>query len=156
MPSAFVSILVFVTAFGAAYAVPGAQAPAKKALAVDDYTKWKNIAAPELSADGKWLTYGLALTNTAPTESKPVLHLLNLQTNETVQVADATGGAFSADSAWLAYTVDPGAAGAADEEDAEEREDPEGRRSRRRAGATDATSSDTSSYARPGHAPSAG
>ena len=107
----FVSMLAFVTVFGAAYAVPGAQAPAKKALAVDDYTKWKNITAPELSADGKWLTYGLALTNTAPNESKPVLYLLNLQTNETVQVADATGGAFSADSAWLAYTVDPGAAG---------------------------------------------
>jgi len=107
----FVSILAFVALLGAAYAVPGAQAPAKKALAVDDYTKWKNITAPELSADGKWLTYGLALTNTAPTETKPVLYLLNLQTNETVQVADATGGAFSADSAWLAYTVDPGAAG---------------------------------------------
>jgi dipeptidyl aminopeptidase/acylaminoacyl peptidase len=106
-----VSILAFVAAFGAAYAAPRAQAPAKKALAVDDYTKWKNISAPELSADGKWLTYGLALTNTAPNESKPVLFLLNLQTNETVQVADATGGAFSADSAWLAYTVDPGAGG---------------------------------------------
>ncbi len=106
-----VSILAFVAAFGAAYAVPGAQAPAKKALTVDDYTKWKNITAPELSADAKWLTYGLALTNTAPTQSKPVLHLLNLQTNQTVQVADATGGAFSADSAWLAYTVDPAASG---------------------------------------------
>ena len=91
--------------------MPGAQAPAKKALTVDDYTKWKNITAPEFSADAKWLTYGLALTNTAPTQSKPVLHLLNLQTNETVQVADATGGAFSADSAWLAYTVDPAASG---------------------------------------------
>ena len=107
----FLSVLAFAAAFSAAYAVPSAQAPAKKALTVDDYTKWKNITAPELSADGRWLTYGLALTNTAPTETKPVLYLLNLQTNETVQVADATGGAFSADSAWLAYTVDPGAGG---------------------------------------------
>ena len=104
-------ILVFIAVFGATYAVPGAQAPAKKALTVEDYTKWKTINAPELSADGKWLTYGLALTNTPPNETKPVLHLLNLQSNEDVSVADATGGTFSSDSAWLAYTVDPGASG---------------------------------------------
>jgi len=93
------------------YAVTSAQAPAKKALTVEDYTKWRSINAPELSGDGKWLTYGMAQTNTAPNESKPVLYLMNLQTNETVNVADASGGGFSSDSNWLAYTVDPSQGG---------------------------------------------
>ena len=44
-------------------------------------------------------------------ESKPVLHLVNLQTNQDVEVADASGGNFSPDSTWIAYTVDPNAGG---------------------------------------------
>ena len=104
-------ILLLVATFGAAYAVPAAQTPAKKALAVDDYTKWKSINAPELSGDGKWVTYGISLTNTVAAESKPVLHLVNLETNQHVEVADASGGNFSADSKWIAYTVDPSAGG---------------------------------------------
>ena len=49
----------------------------------------------------------LSLTNTAAAESKPVLHLLNLETNQHVEVADASGGTFSPDSMWIAYTVEP-------------------------------------------------
>ena len=49
-------ILLLVATFGAAYAVPAAQTAAKKALTIDDYTKWKTINAPELSGDGKWVT----------------------------------------------------------------------------------------------------
>lgn len=94
----------------AAHALPEAQAPAKKAMTVDDYTKWRSIASQEISADGKWVAYTLQLTNTTPAEAKPVLHLLNLETSVEVTVADATGGTFSADSKWIAYQVDPGAA----------------------------------------------
>ncbi len=99
--------LVLVLTFVSAYAWVGAQAPAKKALGVEDYTRWRTISGQEISGDGKWITYGLALTNTAPTETKPVLHLLNLGTNQDVEVANGTGGTFSADSRWLAYQVDP-------------------------------------------------
>jgi hypothetical protein len=75
-----------------------AQTTAKKALGVEDYTRWRSISGQEISGDGAWVTYGLALTNTAPTETKPVLHLLNLATSQDVAVEHGTGGAFSADS----------------------------------------------------------
>jgi dipeptidyl aminopeptidase/acylaminoacyl peptidase len=93
-----------------AYALPQAQTPAKKAMAIDDYTKWRSITGQEISPDGKWVAYTLQLTNLVPAESKPVLHLLNLDTSEEVTVADATGATFSLDSKWLAYQVTPAAA----------------------------------------------
>ncbi|HUR22009.1 MAG TPA: hypothetical protein VMZ90_14435, partial [Vicinamibacterales bacterium] len=98
---------VLVLVFASAYAWVGAQAPAKKALGIEDYTRWKTISGQEISGDGAWVTYGVALTNTAPNETKPVLHLLNLATNQDVEVANGTGGTFSADSKWIAYQVDP-------------------------------------------------
>jgi dipeptidyl aminopeptidase/acylaminoacyl peptidase len=108
-------------AFVAAYAVAGAQAPSeapapaqapassKRAIAVDDYTKWKSIGAQEISGDGQWVAYVVSGTNVPPADAKPVLHLLNLSTNQRVEVADATAPAFSSDSKWLAYSVEPGA-----------------------------------------------
>ena len=98
-----------VVALFVAFARPAAQAPAaKKAMTVEDYTKWRSIGGQEISGDGKWVAYVLQLTNVAPTETKPVLHLRNLQSNDDIAVADATGPAFSTDSKWVAYTVDPG------------------------------------------------
>jgi len=99
--------LILVLSFVSAYAWVGAQAPAKKPLGVEDYTRWRAISGQEISGDGRWVTYGVALTNTAPTETKPVLHLLNLATSQDVEVANGAGGTFSADSRWIAYQVDP-------------------------------------------------
>ena len=84
-----------------------AQSPSKKVLTVDDYTRWRNISGQAISGDGKWATYGLAFANTVPAEAKPVLHILNLETNQDVEVPNATGGTFSPDSLWIAYQVDP-------------------------------------------------
>jgi dipeptidyl aminopeptidase/acylaminoacyl peptidase len=103
------TMLVLLVAM-AAYALPFAQSAPKKALTIDDYTKWRSITDQELSGDGKWVTYVLQLTNTIAAEARPVLHLKNLDTNEEVSVQHATGGAFSPDSNWIAYQVDPGAA----------------------------------------------
>src|SRR5579864_5163349 len=89
------------------YALTSAQASAKKALTVSDYTRWRSITGQEISGDGAWVSYTLQLTNTAPVDAKPVLHLVKLGTNEDVAVPDATGGAFSADSHWIAYQIDP-------------------------------------------------
>lgn len=105
-----VFVLVLTVAFVAAAAQTAPQAAVKKALIVDDYAKWRSIASPSISADGKWVAYVLQLTNAIPAESKPVLHLLNLETNVEVTVADASEAVFSADSKWVAYQVDPGAA----------------------------------------------
>ena len=103
------STLVLLVAF-AAYALPAAQPAAKKALTVEDYTKWRSISSQEISGDGKWVAYTLQLTNTVAAEAKPVLHLKNLETNEEIKVEHATGSIFSPDSKWIAYQVDPGAA----------------------------------------------
>jgi dipeptidyl aminopeptidase/acylaminoacyl peptidase len=107
--SAFLALTVAVAA-GVASSVPFAQAPVRKALTVEDYTKWRTIADSSLSGDGKWVAYTLQQTNTIAAEAKPVLHLKNLETNEEVTVQHASGGTFSLDSRWIAYQVDPGAA----------------------------------------------
>jgi hypothetical protein len=98
---------VLIVAFSSGLALT-AQTPAKKALTVEDYTRWRSISASNISSDGLWVSYGVQQTNVAPNETKPVLHLLKLDTNQDVAVADATGGTFSADAKWFAYQVDPG------------------------------------------------
>ena len=60
-------ILLLVATFGAAYAVPAAQTAPKKALTIDDYSKWKTINAPELSGDGNGVSYGVSLTDSINT-----------------------------------------------------------------------------------------
>ena len=44
------------------------------------------------------MTYVLSQTNTAPTDAKPVMHLLRLDTNQDLEIPNATAPAFSADS----------------------------------------------------------
>jgi len=75
-----------------AYAIPAAQTPAKKILTVDDYTRWRSINGAELSGDGSWAAYDLQYTNTLPADAKPVLHLLRLDTNQDIEIPNATGG----------------------------------------------------------------
>ncbi len=98
---------VLIVAFSSGLALT-AQTPARKALTVEDYTRWRSISSSDISSDGAWVAYGVQQTNVAPTETKPVLHLLKLDTNLDVAIADATGGTFSADAKWMAYQVDPG------------------------------------------------
>jgi dienelactone hydrolase len=97
---------VLVVAFSSAFALT-AQSTAKKALAVEDYTRWRAITSSEISGDGSWVAYGVSQTNTAPADAKPVQHLLNLATNQDIAISDGTGGVFSADSHWFGYQVDP-------------------------------------------------
>ena len=104
------AVCVALFALTSAYSLPSAQTPAKKALSIADYAKWRTIAGQDLSGDGKWATFTLQQMNTIPAEAKPVLHLRNLDTNDEVKVEHATGGTFSPDSKWIAYQVDPGAA----------------------------------------------
>lgn len=108
---ALMALAAFVSLSVALSGPVAAQAPAKKALTVEDYTRWRAINGSSISGDGKWVTYVLAQTNTAPADAKPVLHLLRLDTNQDIEVANASAPAFSADSKWIAYQVDPSAAG---------------------------------------------
>jgi hypothetical protein len=108
----WIPVFAFVLAvtMTAAYSMPQAQPAAKKAMTVDDYAKWRDIAGRAISGDGRWVAYVLQLTNTIPAEAKPVLHLLNLVTSSEVTVDDAADPVFSSDSKWIAYQMDPGAA----------------------------------------------
>ncbi|MBL0170486.1 MAG: prolyl oligopeptidase family serine peptidase [Gemmatimonadaceae bacterium] len=83
--------------------VPGA----KKVLSAEDYARWRTIDNSIITADGKWVAYGLRFTNTLPLDAKPVLHLRNLATSEEIEVPNATQPAFSPDAKWIAYLVEP-------------------------------------------------
>ena len=81
-------------------------ASAKKPLTIADYSRWRSIEGAEISPDGKWVAYALRFTNTLPAESKPLLHLVNLDTNQDIEVPNAHSPSFSSDSRWLVYQVD--------------------------------------------------
>ncbi|HEY0875887.1 MAG TPA: hypothetical protein VGD94_20595, partial [Vicinamibacterales bacterium] len=103
--------VAIILALAVAYAIPQAQttpsADSKKVLSVEDYTKWRSIASQEISPDGKWVAYVVQGTNVPTEDAKPVLHILNLETNADVAVSQATAPVFSPDSKWIAYQVDP-------------------------------------------------
>jgi hypothetical protein len=76
---AVVASLSIVHALPAAQSAP--QSGTKKVLSVEDYTKWRSISSQEISGDGKWVASVLQLTNVPTTETKPVLHILILESN---------------------------------------------------------------------------
>ena len=102
------TLLVF--AFPLAVRAQGAPAPStastKKPLTIADYSRWRSIEGAEISPDGKWVAYALRFTNTLPAESKPLLHLVNLDTNQDIEVPNAHSPSFSSDSRWLVYQID--------------------------------------------------
>lgn len=77
-----------------------------KVLTPDDYGRWRTIGDEGISADGRWVTWVYRFTNVADRDEKPELHVLNLDTDEDVTVANASGGIFSPDARWIAYRVD--------------------------------------------------
>jgi len=87
---------------------PAAAAPVagKKPLTVADYSRWRNIEGAEISPDGKWVAYTLRYSNTLPVASKPSLRILNLDTNQDVEVPNAHTATFSTNSRWVVYQVD--------------------------------------------------
>jgi len=113
-------ILIAAAIFGFAGASFGQQTPqatTRQALTVDDYSRWRTISDQEISGDGEWVGYVLRFGNTKPEEAKPVLHILNLETDQDVEVPNATGGTFSEDSRWIVYLIDPGDGGSGREGD---------------------------------------
>jgi dipeptidyl aminopeptidase/acylaminoacyl peptidase len=79
----------------------------KKALTVDDYSRWRNITGSTISSDGKWVAYVLEHTNVPQSKTEPVLHLFRLDLGQDVEIPNATGPAFSPDGQWVAYRVTP-------------------------------------------------
>lgn len=106
-----VPLLLALSSSGAFAQTPATNSLGKKVLSVADYARWKSIDNAQISGDGRWVTYGLRLTNTVTTDAKPVLHVLNLATNQDVEIPNATQASFSPDSRWIVYQVDTPAGG---------------------------------------------
>jgi dipeptidyl aminopeptidase/acylaminoacyl peptidase len=79
----------------------------KKVLTIADYARWRSIEGAQMSGDGRWVIYGLRYTNTLPADAKPVLRILNLETNREVEIPNAVQAAFSSDSRWVSYQIEP-------------------------------------------------
>ena len=79
---------------------------AKKALSINDYTKWRAIAGQQISPDGRWVAYVLQFTNVVTPDLKPELHIVNLATNKDTVIKFATAPEFSSDSKWITYQID--------------------------------------------------
>ncbi len=114
------------TSAPAAGAVAARADSAKKVLGPDDYGRWRTIGDQSISSDGRWVTWVYRFTNVAERDTKPELHILNLDTNEDVTVSNASNGVFSPDARWIVYQVDslpprggPGARGTQGEGEAQ-------------------------------------
>ncbi len=100
---------------------------AKKVLGPADYGRWRTIGDQSISSDGRWVAWVYRFTNVVERDAKPELHVLNLDTNEDVTIANASHGVFSPDARWIVYQVDSlpprtgrGAGGAQGGEEAQE------------------------------------
>ena len=85
---------------------PASAVGGKKPLTIADYSKWRSIDGADLSPDGKWVAYTLRYTNVLPADAKPALHIMNLDTNQDIEVPNAHDASFSSDSRWVVYQVD--------------------------------------------------
>ena len=85
---------------------PAAAQEETKVLSLEDYGRWRTIGDQALSSDGRWVTWVYRFTNVTEQDAKPVLHLLDLQTDQDTTIADASNATFSPDARWIAYQVD--------------------------------------------------
>jgi dipeptidyl aminopeptidase/acylaminoacyl peptidase len=98
------ALLAGASSFAGAQDSPAPQG--KKILSVADYTKWRTIENAEISDDGRWVASVLRLTNLPTNESKPELHLRNLDAGSETVIPRASNQIFSKDSRWIVYEVD--------------------------------------------------
>lgn len=74
----------------------------KKALSLEDYAQWNRIGNTSISPDGVWMTYAYS-----PNEGDATLHLRKIDGDTLRTVVNGKQVAFSEDSKWVAYLVDP-------------------------------------------------
>ena len=79
----------------------------KKALSSEDYSRWRSIEGAQISSDGKYAAYVFRQMNVPQAQSKPVLHIVQLDNDQHVTVADASQPTFSPDGKWITYQVEP-------------------------------------------------
>ena len=90
----------------ASVALPVAAQTPLRTLTLDDYPRWSRVTDVQLSADGRWATYGYA-----PNEGEATLHVRELDGPALHEIERGSGPAFSDDSRWVAYFVNPPGSG---------------------------------------------
>jgi len=78
----------------------------KKALQVADYARWRSIATPAISSDGKWVAW--SYTQVRRDEE---LHIKQADGDREIVVNGGTRPTFSDDAQWVAYYVAPATTG---------------------------------------------
>lgn len=76
------------------------QAQQKKNLQPEDYGKWQNIGASELSPNGDWIAYQILVQ-----EDNDTLYVRNRITQKEFKLAFGSQPAFSKDNQWIAYRI---------------------------------------------------
>lgn len=74
----------------------------QKPLTLEDYAQWNSIRNTAISTNGNWMTYAYS-----PNEGDATLHIRKVDGDTLRTVINGKQVAFSADSKWLAFLVDP-------------------------------------------------
>ena len=80
--------------------IPVTNAQQKKWLSPDDYGKWQNIGASDLSPNGEWVAYQVTVQ-----EDNDTLYVMNRVTQKMYKLEFASSPEFSKDNQWIAYRI---------------------------------------------------
>ena len=82
-----------------------AQSPSPKAIALEDYAKFKRITGAAISGDGKWMHYTVT-----PNDGDATLFVKSLDSDKVYDIPRGANPAFSEDGRWIGYFIAPPAA----------------------------------------------
>lgn|SRR5688500_13467411 len=82
-----------------------AQSPAPRAIALEDYPKFKRITGAAITTDGKWM-----LHTVTPNDGDATLIVKALDGDKLYEIPRGANPAFSEDGRWVAYFIAPPAA----------------------------------------------
>ena len=80
----------------------GQTAQSKPTLKPDDFKVWERLVGPQISNDGHWLSYGVALV-----DGDGRLVIKNSDTAQILNIPNGVGAKFSEDSQYAAYLITP-------------------------------------------------
>lgn len=78
----------------------------KKALGIDDYSRWKKVDRTDISPDGKWVFYGIsAMDDYAFRSPEASFYLYQTERRKTYPMPRLSDAAFWGNGKWFSYTL---------------------------------------------------